>query len=142
MVEEQQQQRPKVGVGVMIFKNGTILLAKRKNAHGAGEWAFPGGHLEHQESFEACAKRETLEECGIEIQNIRFLFLANLSWGEKHYCHVGLIADWKSREPVALEPEKSEQWNWFPLDALPSPMFKACKLSVESFRSGRNFFDQ
>ncbi|MEK6841001.1 MAG: DNA mismatch repair protein MutT, partial [Nanoarchaeota archaeon] len=33
----------KVGVGVMIFKNGKILLSKRKGSHGAGEYAFPGG---------------------------------------------------------------------------------------------------
>lgn len=133
--------RPKVGVGVMIFKDGKILLAKRKNAHGAGEFAFPGGHLEFQESFADCAKRETLEECGIELQNIRFLFLANLSWGEKHYCHVGLAADWKSGEPEVLEPEKSESWGWFALNALPSPMFKACELSVRAFQEKKNFFD-
>ena len=45
-------ERPKVGVGVMVFKDGKILLAKRKGSHGAGEYAFPGGHLEFGESFE------------------------------------------------------------------------------------------
>jgi len=43
-----------------------------------GEWSFPGGHLEYMESFEDCAKRETREECGIEITNIRFQFLSNV----------------------------------------------------------------
>jgi 8-oxo-dGTP diphosphatase len=36
--------RPKVGVGVCIVKDNKVLLGKRKNSHGDGTWAFPGGH--------------------------------------------------------------------------------------------------
>jgi len=43
-------ERPKVGVGVIIVKNNKILFGKRKNAHGEGSWSFPGGHLEFKES--------------------------------------------------------------------------------------------
>lgn len=68
----------KVGVGVMVLKDGKVLLSKRKGSHGSGEYAFPSGHLEYMEGFEECARRETKEECGIEIQNIKFLFLANV----------------------------------------------------------------
>jgi 8-oxo-dGTP diphosphatase len=68
----QQEQRPKVGVGVMIFKDGKVLLGKRKSSHGDGEYAWPGGHMEYMESFEECAKRETMEETGMQIRNVRF----------------------------------------------------------------------
>ena len=51
------ENKPKVGMGIMILKDGKILLGKRKNSHGSGEYAFPGGHLEYMESFEGCAKR-------------------------------------------------------------------------------------
>ncbi len=54
----------RVGVGIMIFKDGKVLMGRRKGSHGAGEYAFPGGHLDFGESFEDCAKRETLEEAG------------------------------------------------------------------------------
>jgi 8-oxo-dGTP diphosphatase len=74
-----EHTQPKVGVGVMIVKNGFVLLGKRKGAHGEGEYAFPGGHLEYMESFAQCAQRETREECGIEIENIRFQFVANVT---------------------------------------------------------------
>ena len=40
-----EHNKPKVGVGVMVFKDGKILLGKRKGAHGEGEQAFPGGLL-------------------------------------------------------------------------------------------------
>jgi 8-oxo-dGTP diphosphatase len=87
-VESPIQLPVRVGVGVMVLKDGEVLLGLRNGSHGAGEWAFPGGHLEYMETFEDCAKRETLEECGVEIQNIRFQLLANLrQYGPKHYVH-------------------------------------------------------
>lgn len=141
-MENAQEQKPRVGVGIMIFKDGKILLARRKGSHGAGEYAFPGGHLEYMESFEECAKRELAEETGIETENIRFLFLANVrKYAPKHYAHIGLIADWKSGEPKVLEPEKSEEWQWYDLDNLPSPMFEMCSLSVDSYKTGKNYYD-
>ena len=98
-----EQQIPQVGIGVMIFKGGKVLLGKTKGSHGAGEYAFPGGHLEYMESFEDCAKRETLEEAGIEIENVRFNCLSNVtSYKPKHYVHIGVVADWKSGDPMVL----------------------------------------
>ncbi len=134
--------RPKVGIGVMVLKDGKVLLGKRKGSHGAGEYAFPGGHLEYMESFEDCARRETKEECGIEIENIRFLFLGNLKdYAPKHYAHIQFVADWKSGEPVVLEPEKCEGWGWYSLDALPEPNFTMIPLAIEAYKTGRNYYD-
>src|SRR3989338_3768070 len=50
-----EQHQTKVGIGVLIFKEGKVLLCKRKGSHGSGEYAFPGGHLEYMESFTECA---------------------------------------------------------------------------------------
>lgn len=136
------KKRPKVGVGVLIFKKGKVLMAKRKGAHGAGEWAFPGGHLEFFESIEDCAKRECMEEAGIEIKNIKLLRISNLKkYGGKHYLDVGILAEWKAGEPKVMEPHKSEEWAWFELDNLPEPMFEACKHTFEALKTGQNFFD-
>jgi ADP-ribose pyrophosphatase YjhB (NUDIX family) len=60
-------ERPKVGVAAIIIKDGKVLLGKRKSAHGQGTWNFPGGHLEYGESWQDCAKRETMEEAGINF---------------------------------------------------------------------------
>jgi|GEM_PF-3878268 len=35
-----ENQEPKVGVGVIIFRKGKVLLEKRKRAHGAGNVPF------------------------------------------------------------------------------------------------------
>jgi 8-oxo-dGTP diphosphatase len=134
--------RPKVGIGIMIFKDNKVLLGKRKNSHGDGAYAWPGGHLEHMESFEDCAKREVLEETGMEIKNIRFLRLMNLkTYAPKHYVDIGLMADWKSGEPQILEPQKCEEWNWYNLDNLPQPLFDTIPSYIEAYKTGKNYFD-
>ena len=136
------QLRPKVGVGVMIMRDGKVLIGKRKSEHGKGEWAWPGGHLEHLESIEECARREAREEAGVEIENVRFLRLVNMTqYAPKHYVDIGLIADWKSGEPQNLEPDKVEKWEWRALDDLPEPLFAAEPYYLEALKTGKNFFD-
>lgn len=131
-----------VGIGVMIFKKGKVLLARRKGSHGEGEYGFPGGHLEYGESFAQCARRETMEECGVDIHDVRFLFTANiLDYMPKHYVHIGLTAQWKSGQPTIKEPDKSESWNWHSLDSLPEPLFKVCRMAFESYSSGNRCYD-
>ena len=137
-----EEAKTRVGIGIMIFKDDQILLGKRKSSHGAGEYAFPGGHLEYMESFADCARREVLEECGVEIEKIKFQYLANIKhYAPKHYVHIGFIADWKSGEPEVLEPEKCEHWGWYKLDNLPHPLFEACRLAIEAYKSGQTYRD-
>ncbi len=133
----------KVGIGVMIIKDGKILFKKRKASHGTGEWSFPGGHLDYMESFEDCARRETREEAGIEIKNIRLNYLANIkTYVPKHYADIGLLADWDNGEPQVLEPEKNETWEWFDIDALPTPIFPPTQQGIQSYKTGKiNYYD-
>ena len=137
-----QENKPKVGIGIMVIKEGKVLLGKRKASHGAGEYAFPGGHLEYMESFEACVLREIAEECGIEVTNVRFQFLANLTeYAPKHYVHIGLIADWKAGDPKILEPDKCDGWGWYAIDDLPKPLFAACCLAIDSYITAKTYYD-
>ena len=57
----------RVGVGVMVLCPQGVVLLKRQGSHGAGEWSFPGGHLEFGESIVDCARREVMEELGVEL---------------------------------------------------------------------------
>ncbi len=125
----------------MILRGNKILLGKRRGSHGEGEFAFPGGHLEYMESIEDCTRRETKEECGIEIKNIKFQFVANVrKYAPKHYVHVGLTADWKKGEASVLEPKKSELWDWYSMKKLPKPLFEFCRLAIESHKTGKNYY--
>ncbi len=119
------KERPKIGVGVCVIKDGKILMGKRLNAHGQGTWAFPGGHLEFGETMSECATREVQEETGLKISNIRRgpyiedFFLAE----NKHYITIIMIADYESGSPAVLEPDKCQEWGWFEWNNLPVPLF-------------------
>lgn len=125
---------PMVGVGVMIMRDGAVLLGKRKGSHGSGYFAFPGGHLEHLEGFEECAHREVLEETGMEITNLKLQIVANTKkYAPRHYVHIGLVADWVSGCLENKEPDKCESWGWYALDNLPQPMMPLAKLGIDSY---------
>lgn len=142
MPEFDKNLRPLVGVGVMIIKDGKVLLGKRKISHGEGAYIFPGGHLEYMESFEECARREVREEAGIEIKEIKFLRVYNLKdFAPKHYVDVSFTAKWLSGEPKTLEPDKVDSWDWYDLNDLPTPLFAGMDKTIESYNTGRDFFD-
>jgi 8-oxo-dGTP diphosphatase len=119
-------ERPKVGIGVLIIDDGRILLGKRKSAHGEGYWAPPGGHLEHGESWEACAQREVLEETGFMTTGTQFYAVTNDIFhetGKQHYVTIFMCAEYNGMPVQNLEPEKCERWEWFALNQLPDKLF-------------------
>ncbi len=131
---------PKIGTGVMVWKDGKILLGKRKGSHGAGSWSFPGGKLEYGETLLQNLHREVIEETGIEIENIRFNALADeLEHMPKHFVNLTFVADWKSGEARVCEPDKCEKWNWFTLDNLPSPLFPKTAAGIEAYKINKKF---
>lgn len=126
---------PRVGVGVLVLRDGKLLLGKRSGSHGAGQYASPGGHLEHMESFAACAQREVLEETGCSIGSIRLLRVMNLTvYAPRHYVDLTFAADWVSGEPEVREPDKVESWGWYDLEALPSPLFATLPTAIAALR--------
>lgn len=121
----EEKIRPKVGVGVIVIKDSKVLLGKRKGAHGEGSWAFPGGHLEFNESLEECANREVMEETGITIKNIRKVTYTNDIFPAegKHYITCYVKADYDSGEVQIMEPNKCEEWRWFEWNKFPEAIF-------------------
>lgn len=117
--------RPSVGIGILVHKDGKLLMGKRVGAHGRGTWSVPGGYLEFGESWEACAAREVMEECGVHIANIQFLAAVNNVFQVEahHSVTIFMTADWKSGQARTIEHDKFIDVAWFSPDALPNPLF-------------------
>ncbi|MBC8223515.1 NUDIX hydrolase [Candidatus Bathyarchaeota archaeon] len=65
--------KPMVGVGVLIQKDDRYLLIKRAAEPDAGLWSVPGGMVELGERAKEAAKREALEETGLEVEIVGVL---------------------------------------------------------------------
>jgi 8-oxo-dGTP diphosphatase len=113
------EKSPKVGIGVVIYNDkNQILFIKRKGKHGDGEWSFPGGKLDFGESFEDCAKREVLEEVGIEISTPQYLNVTNDLFPDHdlHFITIFMKSNYISGEVRNLEPDKCSEVKWSTLD--------------------------
>ena len=136
---------PKVGVGIIVIKNGShVLMHRRKGSLGGGFWGTGGGHLELGESLLEAALGEFQEEAGssIVISQPRFLAVCNFTdFYPKHYVDVSFVADWISGEPDDSGLDEVELWQWFPLNKLPGPVFPVVSHYLEAIKSGQNFFD-
>jgi 8-oxo-dGTP diphosphatase len=119
------EQIVKVGVACFVLKDGKFLMGQRKGSHGADTWSIPGGHMEFGETFVDTAKRETLEETGLEVKNISFLALTNDYFKEegKHYITIWMVGDYDGGREEIMEPDKFIDQKWLSVSSLPEPLF-------------------
>jgi len=120
-----QKNYPKVGIGVIVVKNGKLLMGKRINTHGGNTWSLPGGKLEFNETWEECAIRECSEETGIKIKNPVFFLATNDIMKEegKHYITIYMKGEYELGEASVIESDKFIEVGWFDLNDLPLPRF-------------------
>ncbi|BDM65459.1 NUDIX domain-containing protein [Shewanella sp. NFH-SH190041] len=118
-------KQARVGVGVVIMRQGKVLLGLRQGSHGEGTWALPGGHLEWQESIEQCASREVKEETNLNVLAVQHLGFTSdvFTQEDKHYVTLFVTATVADGDAELMEPEKCRQWQWFEPQQLPSPLF-------------------
>ena len=133
-----------VGTAILILnQQNQILLGKRKSAHAAGCWSFPGGWMDRTDtSSEDTVIREAWEETGILVASC-----CRLSWTTEDHedlaCrtvtlyHLARSYQWQGT-PVVMEPNKCEEWRWFDMDKLPSPLFPRLAAVVADLRNADN----
>ena len=59
---------PKVAAGVLVVKEGKVLLIQRGTTPHQGKWILPAGFVDAGEDPKVTATRECLEETGLQIE--------------------------------------------------------------------------
>ena len=114
------QKRFTVTVGAMLFDDaGKILLLEHVFRPDSG-WGIPGGFIAKGEQPEAALRRELQEEIGIEIDNVRLLFVRTLRRPRQVeiYFRARVVGD---PQPSSFE---IKQAMWFTLQTLPPELSK------------------
>ncbi|MBW2963346.1 NUDIX domain-containing protein [Candidatus Woesearchaeota archaeon] len=137
------------GFGVMILREGKVLLGKRHDnpekasslLHGEGTWTMPGGKLKFGESFFEGAKREVEEETGIKLKSAQVVSLTNDRVDDAHFITIGLLADDFEGEAFVREPDEITEWKWFDLNDLPSPLFFCSEKLIKNYLEKKFYSD-
>ncbi|OQA03293.1 MAG: 8-oxo-dGTP diphosphatase [bacterium ADurb.Bin400] len=135
-----------VGFGVMILKEGKVLLGQRhydpakadSELHGEGTWTMPGGKMHFGESFEDTCYRETMEETGIAINrdSIKLISIANDHVPDAHFVTIGFLCEEFEGEPQVMEPDEITRWQWFELNDLPANLFFPSAKVLNNYLAG------
>ena len=108
---------PPVTPAIMILiTHGRKLLLARKKAFPAGRFSALAGFVEPGEMLEDTVIRETREEVGVEVKNIRYF--GSQPWPFPHSLMVAFTADYAGGE---LRPDgvEIEEARWFDPEELP-----------------------
>lgn len=147
---EDSPKKPRAGIGVMILREGKVLLGKRNDdpekadslLHGEGTWTLPGGKLDFKEDLLDCAYREALEETGVKVDKgkLKIVSVTNDIVEDAHFVTIHFLAEEFEGEPEAMEPEEITEWRWFNLNDLPSPMFFPSEKAIKNYINKENKF--
>ena len=108
--------QPIVGVGAILVQDGKILLEKRKNPPGKGQWSVPGGLVELGESIEQAVLREVKEETGLEVEKPKHIDIVdNVDLDEQgkvryHFVIVDYFVKLKSGTARAASDAEDVRW--------------------------------
>lgn len=116
---------PKPCVGVLLIKNGKVLLTKRAIEPYKGLYDTIGGFVKNGETPEEASIRETKEETGLDIKLIDIIGFYADRYGEggDHITPIAYVAKitggkLKSQDDVA-------SLHWFQIDKPPKMAFKS-----------------
>ncbi|MCL2169797.1 MAG: NAD(+) diphosphatase [Defluviitaleaceae bacterium] len=122
---------PVVIVG--ITDGDKILLTKYASGH--DRYALVAGYVEIGETLEDAVKRETMEEVGLELTNIRYY--KSQPWAFSGSLLMGFFADADSKSLIKLDKDELSEATWFHREHIPKDGDPSISLTwdmIEAFR--------
>lgn len=101
-----------------------LLLIARKNEPFKGEWALPGGFVDEGEDLADAARRELLEETGVDLAGLVQLKAFGAPGRDPRH-HTVSVAFFGFAPPdaIAVAADDADSAQWFPISSLPKLAF-------------------
>jgi NAD+ diphosphatase len=97
-----------------IIKDGKILMAK--HGYHRGMYSLIAGFVEPGETLEEAVERETMEEVGLKVKNIKYF--SSQPWPYPHSLMVAFTAEYDSCE-IKVDGKEITDAGWFSPDNIP-----------------------
>ncbi|MFZ6028115.1 MAG: NUDIX domain-containing protein [Chloroflexota bacterium] len=107
---------PSFGVNTAIVQNGQILLTRRIDFD---VWCLPGGSVEANESLAEAARRETLEEVGLDVRLTGLVGLYSRPGWLSQGLHIAVFAGEIVGGALQCQASEVAEARFFALDELP-----------------------
>lgn len=120
---------------IVMTRDNQVLLIQRKNEPCRGQWAFPGGFMNIDETAEAAAVRELQEETGITLSETDIFQVGAYTAVDRdpreRVITIAYLAEIDA--PVAVKgSDDAARAQWFPLDALPPLAFDHAEILLDA----------
>ena len=119
--------RPAVTADSVVFCNGSdglsVLLIERANDPFKGCWAFPGGFMDMEENAEDCAKRELMEETGMEVRSLEYIGTFSEVNRDPRGRTITIAYYAVVEKSDVIGADDASRAKWFPIDSIPSLAF-------------------
>ena len=130
-----QHRNPAPTVDVVIYDpaKGVVLVERKNPPHG---WALPSGFIDYGETCEAAARREMLEETGLEVVLTGLLGVYSDPARDPRGHTMSVVYTAQAVDAGALAAgDDAAKAAFFPLDALPPLAFDHGQI-VQDFMAG------
>lgn len=130
--------RPAVTADCIVFSRypkPQVLLIRRGNEPFKGEWAFPGGFLNMDETVQECARRELEEETGLVVQDIHLVGVySRLERDPRGHTVTPAFLSIMDYPLDVCGGDDAAQAQWFPLNQLPVLAFDHGEIISDAMR--------